>query len=491
MRGDLGCREGSAMGVDVVPGTVIGRKYRVDRILGQGGMAVVLAATDTQLERPVALKLMLPELLTDEVAVARFVREARAAVRLRTEHVAHVYEVGTTDEGAPFMAMEYLEGSDLDALLQKSGVLRIEDACDYVLQACEAISEAHAAGIVHRDLKPHNLFLTHRPNGSPLVKVLDFGISKVDRTADGKKQLDLTRTRSTLGSPLYMAPEQMRSTRAVDGRADIWALGVILYELLTGQVPFMSTTMQELTLMIAQDPAVTPRAHRPDLPEGLAEVVLRCLQKEPEGRFPSIAALVSALVPFSARSSAPVVSSSLPFTEVPRGPGTSSKDLRGFLDTVDSSPVIAIPPHVGIVAQAKTNGSWGKNGEPVHAAPSKTTSWRLVSAAGALCVVLSLGAFLVTRHRESAAPASAATEPEVATVAPSAPATDTAMPSSADSASRPVDAPPTASASGAPGPSALARPVVPKPVAKPLTKPVWAPAPARSIPHVDPLNKTW
>jgi serine/threonine protein kinase len=472
------------MGEAIAAGTVIGRKYRVDRVLGEGGMAVVLAATDIHLERPVALKLMLPELLTDDVAVARFVREARAAVRLRTEHVAHVYEVGTTDDGAPFMAMEYLEGSDLDALLQKRGRLPVADACDYVLQACEAIAEAHGAGIVHRDLKPHNLFLTQRPNGTPLVKVLDFGISKVERTADGKTQLDLTRTRAALGSPLYMAPEQMRSTRSVDGRVDIWALGVILYELLTGRLPFEAPSVQELALMIAQDPVVTPRALRPDLPDGVAQVILRCLQKEPDARFPSIAALVAALAPFSARPSSPSLPDPPAVLGVPRTPMMSPMDLRGFQETVDSSPLIsAALPLVG--AHAKTNASWGKSAEP-GSSPSKGTAKRTAAGAVALVAVIGLGTFLATRHGESATPTVLAPDP-LATSDSSAPVAERATPGS-DSAWRPVDAPPLPSLSAAPSASASSKTAPPP---KPVAKPTKAPAPARSIPHVDPLKQNW
>jgi serine/threonine-protein kinase len=210
-------------------GRVLLGKYRIEHVLGHGGMGMVLGARHLELGELFALKLLLPHALADEDLKHRFAREARAAARLKGEHAARVHDIGRLEDGAPYMVMEYLEGTDLRALLRARGPLPAAEAVDYMLQACHAIREAHALGIVHRDLKPANLFLARRPDGSACMKVLDFGISKELGSVAG----DLTKTGELLGSPLYMSPEQMVRRRDVDGRSDVWALGVVLYELTT------------------------------------------------------------------------------------------------------------------------------------------------------------------------------------------------------------------------------------------------------------------
>src|SRR5258706_9948366 len=261
------------------PGDILAGKYRIERMLGRGGMGMVVAATHIHLDDRVAIKFLLPEALHNQEAVARFVREARAAVKIKSEHVARVSDVGQLENGAPYMVMEYLQGQDLAQVVQSQGGLTPEAAVEYVLQACEAIAEAHALGIVHRDLKPANLFLVRRADGSPSVKVLDFGISKVTKLGGSGADLDMTRTAAVMGSPLYMSPEQMASTRDVDARADIWALGVILHEIISGRLPFEADTMPQLCAMVLQEPAPPLRNFRPDVPEGLQNAILHCLEK--------------------------------------------------------------------------------------------------------------------------------------------------------------------------------------------------------------------
>src|SRR5258708_827003 len=219
----------SNMSAPLTQGDILAGKYRVEQVLGKGGMGVVVAATDTQLERRVAIKFLLPEYAEHKEASQRFLREARAAVKIHSEHVARVIDVGTMENGAPYMVMEYLQGTDLAGTLDERVTLPVEEAVAYVLEACDAIAEAHSVGIVHRDLKPANLFLASQPDGSIKIKVLDFGISKAMMTTTGMDP-SLTRTTSMMGSPLYMSPEQMRSAKHVDPRTDVWALGVILYE---------------------------------------------------------------------------------------------------------------------------------------------------------------------------------------------------------------------------------------------------------------------
>ena len=282
----------------VAPGDIVAGKYRIERVLGSGGMGVVVAARHIDLDQPVALKFILPHALAGKGNVERFMREARAAVRLKSEHVARVYDVGRDAEDRPFMVLELLEGMDLAKLSKQKGPLPVADAVEYVLQACEALVEAHAAGIVHRDLKPQNLFVTRRLNGTPLLKVLDFGIAKaIGPGAVG--QMALTDSAAIIGSPLYMAPEQMRSARTAEVRSDIWALGVILYELLGGQLPFDGETVTEVCIRVVNEDPKALLELRPGLEEPLVAIVMRCLEKEPEARYHNVSALAAALEPFS------------------------------------------------------------------------------------------------------------------------------------------------------------------------------------------------
>jgi serine/threonine protein kinase len=315
---------GAALATSAIPsfGTVLAGKYRLESLLGAGGMGVVVSATHLQLQELVAVKLLHPEMASRPSAVKRFLREARVAMKLRGEHVVRVLDVGMAQSTA-YLVMERLDGSDLGSVVRESGRLEVAPAADYVLQACEAIAEAHAAGVVHRDLKPANLFLTHRVDGSPCIKVLDFGVSKLidslpvndlEATAPGStrelkddpvelgvastigvERGNVTQTRTMLGSPRYMAPEQLRSARDVDARADLWALGVILFELLSGKPPFTEESLDALTLAINQRAAPPLRG----VPAALDAVVQRCLAKDREGRWPDAPSLAAALVPFA------------------------------------------------------------------------------------------------------------------------------------------------------------------------------------------------
>jgi serine/threonine-protein kinase len=326
-------------------GDVLAGKYRVERVLGVGGMGVVVAARHVQLEERVAIKFLLPHMLGEAVAVQRFLREAKAAVRIKNEYVVRVFDVGTLETGAPYMVMEFLDGGDLSAWLQTRGALAVEQAVDFVLQTCVALADAHGMGIVHRDLKPSNLFCVRRSDGQLIVKVLDFGISKVMDPAQSDSGMSMTKTSAVMGSPLYMSPEQMRSSRDVDSRTDIWALGIILYELLSGKPPFDGSTLTEVAVKVATEPPAPLRNLRPDVPAALEAALAGCLQKDPRARYANVGQVAAALAPFASargRESAERISGVLAGADAP--PNMDSP-LRS--PSSGSSPYVAaetVPP---------------------------------------------------------------------------------------------------------------------------------------------------
>ena len=304
----------------VKEGEVLAAKYRVEQVIGVGGMGVVVSAMHLELDKRVALKFLLPQAQESDELIGRFMREARASVKLKGEHVAHTLDVGRMDDGRAYIVMEYLEGRDLGQEIKASAgqPFPVAEGVSWILQACEGLAEAHALGIVHRDLKPANLFLQRGdprgeargngearggdPRGDPsFVKVLDFGIAK-SINPSSSDYLSLTKTEMLLGSPLYMAPEQMRSSKYVDERSDIWSLGAVAYEVLTGHVPFEADTLLDLCFRVAQEECLPLTAHRPDVPAALSDAIMRCLEKEPDRRWRNVGELAAALEPFGPES---------------------------------------------------------------------------------------------------------------------------------------------------------------------------------------------
>jgi eukaryotic-like serine/threonine-protein kinase len=399
------------MTAPVEAGQILAGKYRVERVLGEGGMGVVIAAVDVQLERKVAIKFLLAQYSQNTEAAARFMREARAAVKIQSEHIARVIDVNTMENGSPYMVMEFLEGNDLSRVVELRGPLPVEDAVAYVLQASDAVAEAHAYGIVHRDLKPANLFLAKQADGSEKVKVLDFGISKNTLAVAGGTDPSLTRTSSMMGSPLYMSPEQMRSTKDVDARTDIWALGIILYELLTARLPFDAASIPELSAKILLD-APAPMA-RPDVPPELEGLVLKALTKDPNGRFPTIAEFSVAISAFGPKRTRVNVER---ISKMMRSAGLSQASADPLESIAPAAASQALPLAGQAAAttrreHAATVSEWGKTGGAGNNAKKSAVGlWLGLAAVALLGSAAAVAFFLLRGPDESAATAAAASE---------------------------------------------------------------------------------
>ncbi len=283
------------------PGARIADKFVVDGPIGEGGLGVVVAARNVNLEQTVAIKYLRPSAFTSPGVAERFLREARLAAKIRSEHVVRVYDVGTLPDGAPYMVMEYLAGTDLGRQLSASGPLPVDRAVDYVLQACEALAEAHTPAVDHLVIKREILFFATTPGGKSVLKILDFGISKLSRkhTTSGK---ELTEAGDKFGTPVYMSPEQLLSSRDVDARTDVWSIGVVLYELLTGKLPFDGDLPELCTAILNKEP-VPLTAERPYLPVSLQTVIERCLAKDVAQRFQNVAELAQELREFASPAS--------------------------------------------------------------------------------------------------------------------------------------------------------------------------------------------
>jgi serine/threonine-protein kinase len=429
----------SPLSPQIGPGSLIADKYRIEKLIGVGGMGIVWKATQLDLERPVAIKIVREDLPDQELVAERACHEARASARLRSEHVVRVLDLGRLESGTPFIVLEYLEGRDLyDLLTTREAPLPISEAVDVLLEACEGVAEAHALGIVHRDLKPENLFIARQPDGTAVLKILDFGISKQLR-ATGRS---ITTQATAVGSPQYMSPEQMRGLGDIDQRADIWSLGATLYELVVGAPPFKADTIPSLCNLVLEASPVSPRSLRQSLPEGLEQVILKCLEKRREDRFQSVKELAEALLPFGNSSSsdrALRIAHTLASNSWASRHRSQSDQLHGSSVTTPPERKVPVRTHLGY---------WALGG---------------VFLASATCLALAANA-AARQSRDTAVPSS----PVVAPLAP------LAAPDAGADASR--DAAPDSSAPTPPGPVPS---ITPTPVPKPLPKPSALPTPPR------------
>ncbi|WP_441286016.1 serine/threonine-protein kinase [Sorangium sp. KYC3313] len=432
------------------PGELIAAKYRVERVVAIGGMGVVLAARNEDLDQKVAIKILRQDALANQEAVTRFLREARTAARLSGEHVARVFDVGTTETGVPFMVMEFLTGLDLQQVIDTHGPLSIQDAVDYVLQALEAVAEAHAAGVVHRDIKPSNLFLAEHADGTRHIKVLDFGISK-GQGLDSPAEPGLTSTKQVMGSPGYMSPEQMMAPRTVDGRADVWSFGVLLYTLVTGEPPFQGETVAAVMANILHQPVPRLRDKRSDAPATLERIVSRCLERDVSERYANVGKLAQALEPLGSS-----------FAKL------STSRIQSAIGAASPAGQTLLNSRAAEDSDRLSGASWS------HTSNRRRSRRRLLVAAGVAALLTSAagaGVWLVASVRVAPQAPSAAVprQPERAAVdalgpeppaaAPGAPAATASATTEASSPAAPVSAPsaaPTGSAAADARPKATA-----------------------------------
>ncbi|CAN5858841.1 hypothetical protein BH11MYX3_BH11MYX3_27550 [soil metagenome] len=488
--------------MELTPGTVLLGKYRVDEVLGVGGMGRVVRASHQYLAQSVAIKVLLPQMAESPSNVARFLREAQATVRLKNEHIARVIDVGTMPDGTPFMIMEYLEGNDLKQILRHHGPQTPAIVCDLMLQACEGMSEAHAMGIVHRDIKPSNYFITRRPDGSMLLKILDFGISK---TPVGFEEL--TGAQTVIGTPSYMAPEQMKSGREADARSDIWSMGVVMYQLLQGRPPFSGESYAELVLKVGAEP---PSPLHVPLPAGLADVILRCLEKDPKVRPQNVGELARSLAPFATdpSSAAQIAARTTRILQVRasgQGYGGQGHPLSaggGLATPVPISPAQLTPRSW---PPSSTSLSQGRGQVTLRTKSSK--GW-LIAGALSVAILAAAGGYIASSLRHKQGESVGATvqmpvqSPVPVPVPPPVPAaapipTPVAAPTVADPVVAPTVAAPTVAAPAVPAPTVAApkapaqkaapkKVAAPKTVARTPTKPIAKDPPRKPGPRVPP-----
>jgi len=478
--------------VDLAPGTVLLGKYRIDELIGSGGMGNVVRASHLYLHQLVAIKVLLPEMAQSESTKQRFLREAQATVKLKSEHSARVMDVGTTPEGLPFMVMEYLDGNDLNQILRHHGPQVPAIVVDLMLQACEGIAEAHALGIIHRDVKPSNFFITRRPDGSMLLKILDFGISKTPVDYN-----ELTGTQTVIGTPSYMAPEQMKSGRSADPRSDIWSIGVVMYQLIAGRPPFSGESYADLVLKVGLEP---PAPLQVRLPNGLVEVILRCLEKDPRARYQNVGELARMLAPYatdpiSAAQSAGRTMRILLQRGAQLGMYGSPLTANGGL----TAPIPISPAQLTPRSWPPSQGTSLSQGSGQVTSRPRSSRGLVIAGVATLCLLAGLGGYAVSQMSKPAGrPDNGRNEPHVqappptpANLRPPEPTDQPAPPAaSPPTASPPAASPPTASPPTASPPAAtLDKPATTKPtVTKPtVTKPATAPPPP--TPTTKPASK--
>jgi serine/threonine protein kinase len=492
---------------DVPPPGLVAGKYRLTQLIGRGGMGSVWEGTHTTLGTHVAVKFIESEYAESPEARSRFENEARAAAKLRSKHVVEVYDHGVTDDGRPYIVMEYLRGEPLDKRLERVGRMPARDTARMLLQVCRALSKAHAGGIVHRDLKPENVFLVwDEEDGADVAKVVDFGIAKFADNQLGNSSA--TRTGSVLGTPYYMSPEQARGLRTVDHRSDLWSVGVIAYRCVVGTLPFEGEAVGDLLVKLCTAPLPVPSQMAADLPPGFDAWFNKALSREPEGRFSTAAELAESLaavcglpvrgsyatadIPIPSYAGGPNASSSPAITPAPNfmaTPGPHGMTPHGGVMPVTPYPLAdRTGPNPALGSSASTLQM--ATGAPTTQTPAPSggrSTGAIVAAAAAAVVVLGIGVGVLLKVLGGSDTAAAASPPveTVAPVTPPAPppAVEPTPPQPAQVAAEPAAPTPSVAPAVAPGKPVLARPQPGRPApAKPgKDKPGTAPAPGADV----------
>jgi serine/threonine protein kinase len=382
-------------------GDIIDGKYRIVRLLGEGGMGAVYEGENTRIHRRVAIKVLHSNVAEQAEAVQRFEREAQAAGRIGSEHIVEVLDLGTLANGDRYLVMEYLEGSSLSARIKDRGRITPQELAPIAHQLLEGLGAAHGAGIIHRDLKPDNVWLL-KSRGQDFIKLLDFGISKFSQLS-GDSGFSMTRTGAVMGTPYYMAPEQAKGARDMDHRVDLYATGVILYEALTGQVPFNADTFNELLFKIVLEEPKPLEQLVPDIDPGFAAIVNKAMARDPAHRFASAADFQQALSQWAA-GAGPQLVAALAFN---RGP---TPGMPGAVP-----PAIGnAPPALGTMGNAApsmntgTPGTWSQSGNyqsGSHDLPRKSNAGLFAVLGVVVVLLLGGGAFAYSSMSKSQASA--------------------------------------------------------------------------------------
>ncbi len=327
-------------------------KYRIVRFLGQGAWASVYEGINVRIQRRVAIKVLSASLAENPSVTERFEREAQAATSIDSAHVVSVFDLGALEDGRPYIVMELLEGENLGKRLETVGQLPLTVAVSFAVQALQGLADAHAAGVLHRDIKPDNVVLTRSKRGDEIVKIVDFGISKLHSGVPQPQSVRLTQTNTVLGSPVYMSPEQCRGTREMDHRSDLFSLGVVLFEAITAQLPHTAASFNELLFKIALEDAPDPRTIRADIDEQLAGVMKKALAREPASRFQNATEFRDALVDWAEMNGIELPGIRTSFSQRIESRTSSSGSYRAVLDVSAET----IRPPEGMAAAMRVSG---------------------------------------------------------------------------------------------------------------------------------------
>ncbi|MFO0737402.1 MAG: serine/threonine-protein kinase [Labilithrix sp.] len=488
-------------------GEMLEGKYRVERVVGEGAWGEVLEATNVRIKRRVAIKILRQQYASNPAMVQRFEREALASTHIESQHVVQIFDAGVLADGRPYMVMEFLVGEDLGKRIDKAPKNRIPllESIGFTIQAARGLAAAHQANIFHRDMKPSNIVIAKTKTGREVAKIVDFGISKLLNDQEGMSN---TQTGTIMGSPVYMSPEQARGSKNTDHRSDIYSLGVVLYECVTGRTPFVADSFNELLFKIALEEAPTPKSLRPDIDQELNDIIMKAIARDPDQRFQKAEDLEDALVGLMQKSGEIDISHWMKQSNGREDLNASPTRAKSLPEIIIASPVVGdskIPTEPPPKVEEKTAGkespgketgtSLSKTQDPLEQAPKPSNNRKLIYAAAAAAVVI-VGIIGVSsmKGNETAKtdptakvdtkPATSGASTETAAPPPTAPPATNTGDSATPTAT--ADAGATATTATTPKPVFVNNPR-PQPVAQPTPAP--GPAPAQQ-PSTKPASST-